>query len=108
MVILDIAVVLGSGIEEYEKRCYATQCKNAGLSVPNESICCIILCSTTPACAAILGEAGPDTIVEQTKEIPFGRGLSLEVPENPALGFLLEYADLGCDVIRCSCLRGLR
>lgn len=41
----------------------------------------------------------PHTVIEQLEQIPLGRILGLEVPENPALGLGLERLDLRADVV---------
>lgn len=43
-------------------------------------------------------QLGEDAGVNETEEVPLGGGLGLEVPPEPALGFLLEDVELGVDV----------
>lgn len=44
----------------------------------------------------------PDSVIDESEEVPFGTCFSLEVPENPAVGMLLESINLSLNVIsRC-------
>jgi hypothetical protein len=50
----------------------------------------------------------PDTIVQQSEEVPLGRCLGLEVPEDPARSLFFADVDLGADVVRGGGLEVLR
>jgi len=60
--------------------------------------CNACLCS----CSALQVVLRPDSIIDKSEEVPLRTCFSLEIPEDPAVGMLLESIDLSLDVIsRC-------
>jgi hypothetical protein len=49
-----------------------------------------------------LASLGPNTVVDETEEVPFRGSLSLEIPEDPSARLVLRDVDLGADIICCS------
>lgn len=58
------------------------------------------------SCPALLFRwlSRPDSVVDESEEVPLGTRFGLEVPEDPAVGVLLERVDLSLDVVSCGVL----
>lgn len=65
----------------------------------------IMICSRVPS--SWMWSSRPDTVVEESEEVPLSRSLGLEVPEDPSACVLLERTDLSLNVALCRVFHGL-